>query len=73
MPAALFGISVWSIAKVFVLFALLIYVGFALIVVRQVQLMTDTLEVGFERPVRILALIHLIVSAGVFLLALVIL
>lgn len=73
MQGTLFGISIWSVAKVFFLFALLIYIGFALVVVRQVQLMTDTLEVGFERPVRILALAHLIVSAGVFLLALVIL
>lgn len=69
----LLGISVWLIAKIFVLLGLLIYFVFALVVVRQVQLMTDTLEVGFEFPIRVLSWAHLIFAAGVFLIALVIL
>lgn len=58
-----------TIIKVFVVFGLALYVIFALVVVRQVQLMTDTLEVGFESQVRLLALIHLIFAVGVLLLA----
>lgn len=67
------GISVWAIAKVFVVFALILYTIFALVVVRQVQLMTDTLEVGFERPIQVLALIHLLFAVSVLIFALIIL
>lgn len=65
--------SVWLVAKIFVLFALVIYAVFAAIVVRQVQLMNETLEVGLEKPILSLAIAHLIFSLFVFLLALVIL
>jgi len=67
------GVSIWFIAKIMVLFGLIIYSIFAAVVVRQVQLMTDTLEVGLEKPIRFLAIAHLIFSLFVFLLALVIL
>ena len=43
------GISIWSIIKIFVMFANLIYIVFALVMVRQVKLMTDTLELGYEK------------------------
>ena len=56
------GTSVWLVAKIFVLFALVIYVVFAAIVVRQVQLMNETLEVGLEKPILSLAVAHLIFS-----------
>lgn len=67
------GISIWTIAKVFVALALALYVIFGLVVVRQVQLMTDTLEVGFEVFVRMLAIGHFVFSIVVFALALIIL
>lgn len=67
------NISIWAVAKVFVALALALYVIFGLVVVRQVQLMTDTLEVGFETLVRILAIGHLVFSIVVFILALIIL
>ena len=65
----LLGSSVWFIAKILVLFALLIYVVFAIIVVRQVQLMTQTLEVGFELPVKLLSYIHLLLALIIFIIA----
>ena len=67
------GISIWAIAKVFVALALVLYVIFALVVVRQVQLMIDTLEVGLEKIIRMLAIGHLVFSIVVFALALIIL
>lgn len=67
------GISVWLIAKIFVSIALVVYLVFALVVVRQVQLMTETLKVGFEVPLRTVAYAHLIFAAVVLFLALVIL
>ena len=69
----LIGISVWTVAKLFLLFALGLYVVFALVVARQVKLMTDTLAVGFEAMVKTLAKVHLIFSVIVFVLALIIL
>jgi len=73
MTIPLIGVSVWPIIKIFVVFALGLYIAFALVVVRQVQLMTDTLEVGFEGPLRFLAIMHLLFAIAVLIFALIIL
>jgi len=65
--------SVWMGAKVFTLVVLLIYSVFAMVVVRQVNHMTDTLEVGFERVIRLAAWFHLLFSLATLLTAFVIL
>ncbi|MFI5241215.1 MAG: DUF5657 family protein [Microgenomates group bacterium] len=67
------GISFLLIGKIFALIGLGIYIVFALVVVRQVGLMTDTIEVGFETVVKIISWIHLIFAVFVFLTALIIL
>lgn len=67
------GISVWLIAKIFILFALAIYLVFAVVVIRQVNLMIATVEVGFETPIRLLAWGHFLFSVGIFILAILIL
>ena len=64
-------VSVWVVAKVFVLIALLIYIVFSLVIVRQVNLMTETLEVGFEAPLKLAAIVHVVLAIGVFTLALI--
>jgi len=69
----LIGISIWSVAKIFILIAFAVYILFSIVVVRQVNLMTDTLEVGFENQVRTLAFVHLFIAIGIFVLALIIL
>ena len=66
-------VSIWFIVKIFVLFALLVYIIFSVVVVRQVNLMTETLKVGLETPLKIIALTHLILAILVFLFALIIL
>lgn len=68
-----FGIPALFIIKLLVLFGLALYIVFALVVVRQVQLMTDTVDVGFETPVRMLAIVHLVFALAVFGLAMVVL
>ncbi len=76
MPAdtiPILDVSIWFIAKIFVIFAILLYVVFALVVVRQVQLMTDTLEVGFETEVRLLSFVHLLFALAVLIFAFLIL
>ncbi|MBI2007361.1 MAG: hypothetical protein HYS83_01535 [Candidatus Blackburnbacteria bacterium] len=63
-------LPIWFFAKIVFLFAVLVYLFFAAVVVRQVYLMTRTLQVGFETALRIVAWLHLFLVIGVFLLAL---
>jgi len=73
MTIPLIGISVWVILKIFAVIALGLYIAFALVVVRQVQLMTTTLEVGFEGPLKFIAIMHLLFAISVLIFALIIL
>lgn len=57
----------------FLIVGLLIYLVFALVVIRQTNQMTETLEVGFEAPIKILAWIHLFVTLATFAAAFVLL
>lgn len=63
LPLAPFPILL--ITKYFVIFALSLYLIFAIVVIRQVQLMTDTLEVGFEIPLKIISYLHFLLAIGV--------
>ncbi|MEK7188820.1 MAG: DUF5657 family protein [Patescibacteria group bacterium] len=65
------GISVWLVVKAFFLFAILLYIVFALVVIKQVRLMTDTLEIGLEEIIRLVAYIHLAFAILVFVFALI--
>lgn len=65
--------SIFFILKLAVLFALLIYIIFSLIVLRQVNLMIETLEVRLNNTIRVIAFIHVIISFILFGFALVIL
>jgi hypothetical protein len=65
------GLSVWLVAKVFILIAIGIYLVFALVVIRQISLMIETVEVGFSFPIRLVGWLHLLFTIGVFLVALV--
>jgi len=67
------GISIWSILKILIIIVMVLYLVFAFVVVRQVQLMTDTLEVGFESQLRTLSFAHLLFAIAVLIFALIIL
>ena len=67
------GISILGIAKIFVLFALGLYIVFAFVVIKQVSLMTRTVEVGLEGFIKLIAWAHLIFAVVVFFIALTIL
>ncbi len=66
-------ISFWFLIKIGILILIAMYLVFALIMVRQVRLMTDTLATGSENLVKFLAALHLIFAVFVFLAALIIL
>ncbi len=69
----LLGISIWSVMKVLVLFGLLLYLVFAMVVIRQVKLMSGTLNGTLNIPLRLIATVHMIFAVCVFLFALVVL
>jgi hypothetical protein len=66
-----FQIDIWAIVKVVILFVLGFYIVFAALVVREVNLMTRTLKGVFNLPIRLIAILQLIFSILVFILALV--
>lgn len=69
----LLGISAWSVVKLLVLLALLLYLIFAIVIIRQVDLMRKALNGILDLPLRIIAWIHLGIALGIFLLAIIIL
>lgn len=70
---SLINISIWGVVKWFSVIGLLIYIVFAGVIVRQVHLMTQTLRVSLDTPIKMATYIHLAFSIFVFLLALIIL
>ncbi|KKU12174.1 MAG: hypothetical protein UX19_C0005G0006 [Candidatus Woesebacteria bacterium GW2011_GWA1_45_8] len=67
------GITIWPVVKFFVIIALAIYAIFAGVVLKQIKMMTDTIEVGFEAPVRFIGLAHFLFAVAVLIFALIIL
>lgn len=62
-------ISPWIFVKLLFLLGLLIYVAFAIIVVRQVKLMSQTLNGAFDLPLKLISWVHLGVALAVFIFA----
>lgn len=52
---------------------LVVYVIFAAVIIKQVRMMTETLDLGFETQIKLVVLLHFIFSVAVLFLALVIL
>jgi hypothetical protein len=67
------GFNTWIIIKVLVLVLLGMYLVFALVITRQVKLMTSTLQLGFESLAKTLSFLHLVFAVLVFVTALIIL
>jgi hypothetical protein len=62
---------VWTVVKIFFLIGLGVYLIFALVVIKQAQIMTQSVKLQFEIPIKILALIHFVFAVGVFLFVLI--
>jgi hypothetical protein len=67
------ALTIWFLVKILFLIGLAIYIAFAVIVIRQVNLMTQALNGSFDFPIKLVSWIHLGVAIAVFFLALVIL
>jgi hypothetical protein len=67
------GISIWFVLKIVAITLLSMYLIFALVVVRQVKMMTDTLQLGYEGLAKMFSYSHLIFAVLVLLFAIIIL
>lgn len=63
--------TVWGIVKIFFMIGLAVYLIFALVVVQQVKIMSNTIKLSFEFPIKILSIIHLLAALVLFIFALV--
>ena len=67
------GFTIWVVIKILIIIFLAIYVIFSLVLIRQVQLMTKTLEIGFEKQLQFFSFIHFLFAIGVLAFAIIIL
>ena len=65
--------DIWLIVKIFYLLALGLFVLFAVIVRKQIQLMTNTLNGTMDSPIKNLGLVFLIMTIVIFFLGLILL
>jgi hypothetical protein len=59
----------YTLVKIAAIFGMIIYNIFAFIVVRQVNLMTETLTIDLENVVKTIAILHFIFAIGVLIYA----
>ena len=64
------GLTLLGIGKIFTLIFVGIYIVFALVIIKQVGLMTKTVEVGLGGLIKLIAWAHLIFAVVVFFIAL---
>ncbi len=67
------GVTVWDGVKWLIVLGLGLYLVFAVVAVRQVQLMSRTINGALEWPIKLLATVHLAVAVVVLLAAIVVL
>ena len=67
------GFNIWALAKLFYLSAIILYFLFAVVVVRQIKLMTGTIVSNISQKVKYIGYFNLLLSLLVFALALIIL
>ncbi len=64
--------STLFLIKLGLVIGMFVYVGFAVIVLRQVHLMSQTLNVELDRPLNFIAVMHLLASVVVLILCILI-
>jgi len=67
------GFNFWFLIKILFIIALALYLAFAVIIVRQVKIMFETLKGMLDWPIKLVAWVHLAIAAFIFILAFIIL
>ncbi|KKU22613.1 hypothetical protein A2701_00800 [Candidatus Amesbacteria bacterium RIFCSPHIGHO2_01_FULL_47_34] len=62
------GVSPWMVVKAFMIVGLILYMVFALVIVKQVGIMTESVEADANGVVKLLAWAHLLMTIGVIVL-----
>lgn len=70
MTGSITGI-IFLVTKALIVFGLGLYIVFAFVILRQEQLMAQVLKEDFEPVLRLVSVLHLIASIGVFFMALI--
>ena len=70
---ALSGFNFWFLIKILFIIALGLYLFFAIIIVRQVKIMFETLKGMLDWPIKLIAWVHLGIAVFIFILAFIIL
>jgi len=70
---SLVNIQLGSLTRLFISFSFFLYLLFAFIIIRQVNLMSKTLVVPIDKAIKIMALVHLGLAIFSFVLTLIIL
>ena len=63
--------TVWVVVKIFFIVGLSVYLIFALVVVQQVKIMSNTVKLNFELPIKILSVVHLLFALFLLVFALI--
>lgn len=66
-------LTFWGMIKVFTIVIFFLYFGFALVIVRQVGLMSRTLDGEFKKVIKLISWIHLLAAILVLLICFLIL
>jgi hypothetical protein len=67
------GFNFWFLIKILFIIALALYLAFAVIIVRQVKVMFETLKGMLDWPIKLIAWVHLAIAVFIFILAFIIL
>jgi hypothetical protein len=69
MAGWLHNITLPGIVKVFFVAGLLMYCIFAIVVIRQAEVMSETIEARYNNSVKIAAGLHLLMAVGILIVA----
>lgn len=64
------GLNPFFVIKIFIIMGLVMYLAFGLVVVRQVQLMSNVVGGGGQQGIKLITLIHLAIIFLIFVFAL---
>lgn len=67
---SIIGFSIWGVAKFLIILALIIYLIFAFVVVKQIKMMTKVVSGELDFPIKILGWLHFLFAICIIFLAL---
>lgn len=66
----LFAVTIWDLAKLAYMAVFFVYILFSVVVLRQIGLMTATLNSQFELPLKLIGVLNLALAIFIFVAAL---